>query len=42
LLFKSQRCVSSGEVNIIYNDHVIETVVVNGRFREMALVDEDV
>ena len=32
--------VREGEVNIIYNDHIIETVTSGGIFGEMALVDE--
>jgi len=32
--------VRDGEVNIIYNDHIIETVTPNHFFGEMALIDD--
>ncbi len=37
---KLMYAVREGEVNIIYNDHIIETVGANSFFGEMALVDE--
>jgi CRP/FNR family transcriptional regulator, cyclic AMP receptor protein len=32
--------VREGEVNIVYNDHIMETVTSGGFFGEMALIDE--